>query len=72
MMAAAAVTTDLRVGCRVFNVDLHQPVVLAKELATLDMLSDGRVEAGLGAGWVAAEYEGLVVAMDRPGARSSS
>ena len=52
-----------------FNVDLHQPVVLAKELATLDMLSDGRLEVGLGAGWVAAEYEGLGVTMDRPGVR---
>jgi probable F420-dependent oxidoreductase len=69
MTAAAAVTTDLRVGCRVFNVDLHQPVVLAKEMATLDMLSEGRLEVGLGAGWVAAEYEGLGVPMDRPGVR---
>ena len=69
MTAAAAVTTDLRVGCRVFNVDLHHPVVLAKELATLDLLSDGRLEVGLGAGWVAAEYEGLDVTMDRPGVR---
>ena len=71
MTAAAAVTTELRVGCRVFNVDLHQPVVLAKEMATLDLLSDGRLEVGLGAGWVAAEYEGLGVAMDRPGVRIS-
>jgi probable F420-dependent oxidoreductase len=69
MTAAAMVTNDLRVGCRVFNVDLHQPVVLAKELATLDMLSDGRVEVGLGAGWVQAEYEGLGVPMDRAGVR---
>jgi probable F420-dependent oxidoreductase len=71
MTAAAAVTTDLRVGCRVFNIDLHQPVVLAKELATLDLLSEGRVEVGLGAGWVVAEYEGLGVPMDRPGVRIS-
>ena len=71
MTAAAAVTTELRVGCRVFNVDLHQPVVLAKELATLDMISEGRLEVGLGAGWVAAEYEGLGVTMDRPGVRIS-
>ena len=69
MTAAAAATTELRVGCRVFNVDLHHPVVLAKELATLDLLSDGRLEVGLGAGWVAAEYEGLDVTMDRPGVR---
>jgi len=68
-MAAAAVTTTLRVGCRVFCVDYHHPVVLAKELATLDLLSDGRLEVGLGAGWVAAEYEGLGIEMDRPGIR---
>jgi probable F420-dependent oxidoreductase len=71
MTAAAAATTELRVGCRVFNVDLHHPVVLAKELATLDLLSEGRLEVGLGAGWVAAEYEGLGVTMDRPGVRIS-
>ena len=69
MTAAAMATTRLRVGCRVFCVDYHHPVVLAKELATLDMLSGGRVEAGLGAGWVTAEYEGLGIAMDRPGVR---
>jgi probable F420-dependent oxidoreductase len=69
MAMAAAATTSLRVGCRVFNVDLHQPVVLAKELATLDMLTEGRVEVGLGAGWVAAEYEGLGVPMDSAGVR---
>ena len=55
MTAAAMCTRELRVGCRVFCVDYHHPVVLAKELATLDMLSQGRVEAGLGAGWVSAE-----------------
>ncbi len=69
MTAAAMATTRLRVGCRVFCVDYHNPVMLAKELATLDMLSGGRLEAGLGAGWVAAEYEGLGIAMDRPGVR---
>ena len=69
MTAAAMATSQLRVGCRVFCVDYHHPVVLAKELATLDMLSQGRVEAGLGAGWVSAEYEGLGIAMDRPGVR---
>lgn len=68
-MAAAAVTTSLRVGCRVFCIDYHHPVVLAKELATLDLLSGGRLEVGLGAGWVAAEYEGLGIPMDRPGVR---
>ena len=69
MTMAAAVTTTLRVGCRVFCVDYHHPVVLAKELATVDFLSDGRLEAAIGAGWVQAEYDGLGIAMDRPGIR---
>ena len=68
-MAAAAATTTLRVGCRVFCVDYHHPVVLAKELATLDLLTDGRLEVGLGAGWVAAEYDGLGVPMEPAGVR---
>jgi probable F420-dependent oxidoreductase len=69
MTAAAMATTRLRVGCRVFCANYHNPVMLAKETATLDMLSEGRVEVGLGAGWVAAEYEGLGIAMERPGLR---
>jgi probable F420-dependent oxidoreductase len=66
---AAARTSVLRVGCRVFACDFHHPVVLAKEMATLDALSDGRLEVGLGAGWVRAEYEGLGVPMARPSIR---
>jgi probable F420-dependent oxidoreductase len=66
---AAAVTTTLRVGCRVFACDFHHPVVLAKETATLDMLSGGRLEVGLGAGWVRDEYEGLGVPMAPAGER---
>jgi len=69
IMAAADATSTLRVGCRVFCVDYHHPVVLAKELATIDVLCEGRLEVGLGAGWVAAEYAGLGIAMDRPGVR---
>jgi probable F420-dependent oxidoreductase len=69
MTMAAAVTTTLRVGCRVFCVDYHHPVVLAKELATVDFLSGGRLEAAVGAGWVQAEYDGLGIAMERPGVR---
>jgi probable F420-dependent oxidoreductase len=69
MTMAAAVTTTLRVGCRVFCVDYHHPVVLAKELATVDLLSGGRLEAAIGAGWVQAEYDGLGIPMDRPGVR---
>jgi probable F420-dependent oxidoreductase len=71
LATAAAATTDLRVGSRVFNADLHHPVVLAKELATLDVMSDGRLEVGLGAGWIEAEYEGLGKEMDAPGERIS-
>src|SRR5262245_50745680 len=56
MAAAAAATTTLRIGCRVFCVDYHQPAALAKELATLDLLSDGRLELGIGAGWSEQEY----------------
>jgi len=66
---AAARTSSLRVGCRVFACDFHHPVVLAKEMATLDLLSEGRLEIGLGAGWVRDEYEGLGVPMARPGVR---
>ncbi len=66
---AAAMTSTLRVGCRVFACDFHHPVVLAKEMATLDMLSNGRLEVGLGAGWVRDEYEGLGVPMDGAGTR---
>lgn len=66
---AAAVTSTLRVGCRVFACDFHHPVVLAKETATIDVLSGGRMEVGLGAGWVRDEYDGLGVPMAAPGAR---
>jgi probable F420-dependent oxidoreductase len=66
---AAARTATLRVGCRVFACDFHHPVVLAKEMATLDVLSEGRLEVGLGAGWVRAEYDGLGLSMDPAGTR---
>ncbi|MFI5319126.1 MAG: TIGR03621 family F420-dependent LLM class oxidoreductase [Myxococcota bacterium] len=69
MMAAADATTTLRVGCRVFCIDYQHPAVLAKQAATIDLLSDGRLELGLGAGWLAAEYEALNIPLDRPGAR---
>lgn len=63
MAMAAAVTTTLRVGARVLCVDYHHPVVLAKSMATLDLLSDGRLELGIGAGWVASEYEAMGLTM---------
>src|SRR5438552_14966643 len=61
---AAAVTSTLRLGTFVFNNDLRHPVVLAQELATLDQLSDGRLEIGLGAGWNKPEYEGAGIPYD--------
>ena len=57
MMAAADATSTLKVGCLVFDNDYKHPVVLAKELATIDRLSGGRVEVGLGAGWMRSDYE---------------
>lgn len=59
MTAAAAWTTTLRVGCRVFCVDYHVPAALAKEAATIDLLSDGRLEFGIGAGTNQGEYEAM-------------
>ena len=61
---AAAVTTTLRLGTFVFNNDLRHPVVLAQELATLDRLSDGRLEIGIGAGWNKPEYDGAGITYD--------
>src|SRR5262249_11930744 len=52
LMAAADATSKLRVGALVFCNDYKHPVVLAKEAATLDVLSGGRLELGLGAGWM--------------------
>jgi probable F420-dependent oxidoreductase len=69
MATAAAVTETLRVGCRVFCIDYHVPAVLAKEAATLDLLSDGRLELGIGAGWSGGEYEAMGLTFDRPGRR---
>ena len=59
MATAAAVTETLRVGCRVFCVDYHVPAALAKEAATIDLLSDGRLEFGIGGGWSEPEYTAM-------------
>lgn len=69
LMAAADATTDLRVGALVWDNDYRHPVVLAKELATLDLLSHGRLEVGLGAGWMISDYERAGLPYDRPGVR---
>jgi probable F420-dependent oxidoreductase len=69
MAAAAAVTDTLRVGSLVLGNDYKHPVVLAREAATIDLLSDGRLELGLGAGWMTADYERAGLELDRPGVR---
>ena len=69
MMAAADATTDLKVGALVFDNDYKHPVVLAKEIATIDVLSGGRVEFGLGAGWMNTDYEKSGIPMERAGVR---
>jgi probable F420-dependent oxidoreductase len=71
LMAAADATTRLRVGSLVFDNDYRHPVVLAKEAATLDVLSDGRFDLGLGAGWMATDYEQAGIPYDSPGTRIS-
>lgn len=69
LMAAADATTTLRVGPLVLDNDYRHPVVVAKEMATLDLLSDGRLELGLGAGWMVSDYEQAGIAYDSAGTR---
>lgn len=71
LMAAADVTTRLRVGSFVFANDYRNPVMLAKEVATLDVLSGGRVEVGIGAGWSMRDYQELGIPYDAPAVRVS-
>jgi probable F420-dependent oxidoreductase len=69
LMAAADATTTLRLGALVFDNDYRHPLVLAKEAATLDLLSGGRLELGLGAGWMRTDYEESGIAYDPPARR---
>src|ERR1700694_5305341 len=69
LTVAAEATTTLRVGSLVFDNDYRHPVVLAKEIATLDLASSGRVEFGLGAGWMTTDYDESGMALDPPGVR---
>jgi probable F420-dependent oxidoreductase len=66
---AAEATESLRVGTLVLGNDYKHPAVVAKEFATLDVLSDGRVEAGIGAGWMRVDYEALGFRYDSHGTR---
>lgn len=67
MAQAAAVTERVTIGCAVLVVPMRNPIVLAKQLASLDRLSGGRIELGAGAGWYAEEFEALGVDFDRRG-----
>jgi len=70
LTAAALATTSLRVGCTVFDNDFRHPALLAKEAATLDLLSDGRLEFGIGAGWKKdVDYDRTGIPFDPPGTR---
>jgi probable F420-dependent oxidoreductase len=66
---AAGVTTTLRIGSLVFCNDFRHPALLAKEAATLDLLSNGRFEFGLGAGYLLADYTQIGLAFEPPGTR---
>jgi probable F420-dependent oxidoreductase len=69
LLQQAAATTGLRIGTFVLNNDLRHPVVLAQELATIDLVTEGRLEIGLGAGWARSEYEAAGIQFDPPGLR---
>lgn len=61
---ALEATERIRVGARVFCVDYRRPAMFVKEIATLDLFAEGRLEVGLGAGWMASEYEATGVPFD--------
>ncbi len=69
LQAVAAATTTIRLGTLVINNDFRHPAVLAQDAATVDLLSDGRLELGIGAGWARAEYERAGLAYDPPAVR---
>lgn len=69
LTVAAEATTTLNVGGLVFDNDYRHPVVLAKEIATLDLVTGGRVELGLGAGWMTSDYEQSGIPLDEPRVR---
>lgn len=66
LTAAALAAPGLRIGTLVLDNDFRHPVELAKELATLDVVSDGRLELGIGAGWMLSDYQQSGIAYDSP------
>jgi probable F420-dependent oxidoreductase len=71
LVSAADATSALRVGSLVVNNDLFHPLRLAQEVATVDLLTDGRLDLGLGSGWNEPEYELLELSYDRPALRAA-
>ena len=71
LAAAAEATSTLRVGTYVANNDLRHPTVLAQEAASLGLVSDGRFELGIGAGWADDEYRAAGLSFDAPDVRVS-
>lgn len=69
MATAAAATTTLKVAPAVFAADFRNPAILARELASIDQLSEGRLEIGIGAGYQVNDYRGSGIPMDPPGTR---
>jgi probable F420-dependent oxidoreductase len=71
MATVAAATSTLRVSAFVMNNDLRHPAVLAQDLASLDVLSDGRLDIAIGAGWNKPEYDAIGLAFDRTPVRQA-
>jgi probable F420-dependent oxidoreductase len=70
LMAAAAATTRLRIGTNVLDNDFRHPAFVAQDAATLDLLSGGRFEFGIGAGWLLEDYTKTGISWDAPGVRA--
>ena len=66
MVAAACATSTLRVGCLVYCNNFRHPALLAREAATVDVLSDGRLEFGIGAGYYRPEYDHTDITLPAP------
>ena len=66
----AALTERVRLGVAVVNAPFYSPILLAKQLTTIDILSDGRLDVGLGLGWSSEEFQAVGVAYERRGART--
>jgi probable F420-dependent oxidoreductase len=71
MAVMAEATSSIQVGSNVFGNDYRHPVVLARELATLDLLSEGRLQVGMGAGWLRSDYDLWGIPIEPPGTRVS-